>query len=115
MRNRECASFLDRGKASFDCVFMLAFIHHLQVTEGIPLREIFQVAYEFTTSLFIVEFVDPEDGMFKQLTRGREELHAGLTQTAFELECETHFEIMRSLSLPGTSRTLYALKRRNRA
>jgi hypothetical protein len=58
----------------------------------------------------VVEFVGPEDEMFRQLTRGREELHAGLDEKVFEQICTVRFDILRSLSLPDTTRKLYALK-----
>jgi hypothetical protein len=91
---------------------MLALIHHLLVTERIPLNEILNLASELTTSLLIVEFVAPQDRMFQELTRGREHLHSSLSEAEFERACSEHFEILRSLALPGTNRRLYALKRK---
>ena len=111
-RNGECPSFLDRALGAFDCVLMLAVIHHLHVTERIPLEEIFKLASELTTSLLVVEFVGPEDEMFQQLTRGREDLHKGLSERVFEQACAAHFEIAQSLSLPRTHRKLYALRKK---
>src|SRR5205085_2914398 len=46
--NAECRSFLDRASGSFDCVLMLAVIHHLLVTERIPLEEILRLLSELT-------------------------------------------------------------------
>jgi SAM-dependent methyltransferase len=111
-RNRECPSFLDRATGTFDGVLMLALLHHLLVTERIPLREILVLAAELTTALLIIEFVAPQDAMFRRLTRGRDELHATLNERAFEEACAAHFEIVRSLALPGTQRTLYCLKKK---
>jgi SAM-dependent methyltransferase len=111
-RNRECPSFLERAIGAFDGVLMLAVTHHLLVTERIPLEEILRLASELTTSLLVVEFVAPQDEMFRQLTRGRDHLHAGLNEVVFEQACAAHFEIVRSLPLPGTHRRLYALRRK---
>src|SRR5205085_12268830 len=105
-RNLECASFLDRAAGGFDCVLMLAVLHHFLVTERIPLDEILRLASELTTSLVIIEFVPPDDEMFRHLTRGRDQLHAGLNQEAFEKACVPYFEIVTSLALPGTKRRL---------
>ena len=77
-RNSECPSFLDRATGAFDGVLMLALIHHLLVTERIPLEEILRLAHDVTNSLLVIEFVDPKDDMFRRLTRGRENLHAAL-------------------------------------
>lgn len=111
-RNSECPSFLDRAVGAFDGVLMLAVIHHLLVTERIPLEEILRLASELTTALLVIEFVAPEDDMFRRLTRGREELHAALNEKMFEQACAAHFDIVRSLPLPGTNRRLYCLKRK---
>jgi SAM-dependent methyltransferase len=111
-RNRECASFLERATGSFDCVLMLALIHHLMVTERIPLDEVLGLAAELTTSHAIVELVLPQDEMFRQLTRGRDHLHKDLTQESFERACRRQFEIVKSKALPETYRRLYALSKK---
>ena len=114
-RNGECPAFLDRATGAFDGVLMLALIHHLLVTERIPLEEILRLAYELTHSLLMIEFIEPRDDMFRRLTRGREELHATLDATMFEQACTPYFEIVRSLALPGTQRRMYCLKRKGGA
>ena len=114
-RNRECPAFLTRATGTFDAVLMLALVHHLLVTERIPLEEILRLAAELTTSLLVVEFIPPEDKMFRQLARGREELHLALNHEVFEAACAAQFDIVKSLLLPGTQRRLYGLKRKGGA
>jgi SAM-dependent methyltransferase len=111
-RNSECPSFLDRATGAFDGVLMLAVIHHMLVTERIPLEEILRLASELTTSLLVIEYVGPEDGMFRRLARGREGLHASLSEHVFEGACTKYFDIVRSLPVPGGRRRLYCLKRK---
>lgn len=111
-RNRECLSFLERTRGRFDCVLMLAVIHHLLVTERVPLSEILEVAAEMTTDLCVVEFIGPDDSMFKRLVRGREHLFAALTQPAFESVCRHRFDIVRTQHVEGTKRWLYLLRKR---
>jgi SAM-dependent methyltransferase len=111
-RNNESASFLGRAAGAFDGVLMLALIHHLLVTERIPLEEIVRLAAQLTNQLLVIEFIEPTDAMFRRLTRGRESLHAALTAPVFEHACAEHFEIVRSLALPGTQRRIYCLKRK---
>jgi len=110
-RNRECPSFLERTRGRFDCVLMLAVIHHLLITERVPLSEILDLAAEITTDLCVVEFIGPDDSMFKRLLRGREHLFAALTQPAFEAECLRRFEIVRTQHVEGTARWLYLLRK----
>ncbi len=40
--NGETPSFLDRACGSFDAVMMLATIHHMLVTERVPLDDYFE-------------------------------------------------------------------------
>ena len=111
-RNREWPSFLDRARGSFDMVFMLAVIHHMLVTERVPLNDIIDLAAEITTDSLIIEFVSPEDSMFRRLVRGRDELYRGLTVEVFENQCRRRFDTVRSHHLEGTTRWLYWLRRK---
>ena len=110
--NCEWPSFLDRARGAFDAVLMLAVVHHMLVTERVPLDDIIDLAAELTRDLLVIEFVAPEDSMFRRLTRGREELHRGLTADVFETSCRRHFEVAAAQHLDGTSRWLYALRKR---
>ena len=111
-RNRECPSFLDRARGSFDCVFMLGVIHHLLVTERIPLSEILSLASELTTDSLVIEFVAPDDKMFRRITRGRDHLFTDLTKETFEQASREQFDIVRCERLDQTSRWLYLMKKK---
>jgi SAM-dependent methyltransferase len=111
-RNEECSSFLDRARGNFDMVFMLAVIHHMLVSERIPLSQILQLASELTTNLLIVEFVAPEDPMFRLLTRGRDHLHEDITVQNFETTSRRFFQIARSARLGQSDRWIYLLRKK---
>lgn len=111
-RNEECSSFLSRAHGKFDAVLMLAVIHHMLVTERVPLADILDLAAELTTNILVIEYVAPDDSMFQRLTRGREELHKDLTAELFESLCRRHFEIVRVQHVEGTARRLYLLRKR---
>jgi ribosomal protein L11 methylase PrmA len=111
-RNEECSSFLDRARGSFDVVLMLAVIHHMLVSERIPLQEILRLAWELTKNILIVEFIAPSDQMFRVLTRGREQLHKDLTVERFEQNASQLFEIVRSRRLGESDRWIYLLRKR---
>jgi SAM-dependent methyltransferase len=111
-RNQECGSFLERARGKFDAVLMLAVIHHMLVTERVPLSDIIHLAAELTTDILVIEFISPEDSMFQRLTRGREELHKDLTPALFEDFCKTHFDIVRTQHVEGSTRWLYLLRKR---
>jgi len=108
-RNREHASFLERANQHFDCVLMLAVIHHLLVTERIPLSEIIELAVDLTTKYLVIEYIGPEDRMFKILTRGREHLYTFLDRDFFEQTCQKYFKIAHYQQIDKSSRWLYIL------
>src|SRR5262249_44357438 len=74
-RKQVCDSFLDRVGALdggvFDLVLMLAVIHHMLVTERIPLKKIFSLVAEVARESAVIKFVGPADPMFKRIVRGR--------------------------------------------
>jgi SAM-dependent methyltransferase len=111
-RNQECAPFLDRARGRFDLVLMLAVIHHMLVTERIPLEDILDLAAELTTTLLVIEFIEPKDSMFQRLVRGREELHKDLTPAVFEAAFQKHFDRVGVRHVEGSSRWLYLLRKR---
>ena len=111
-RNQECPGFLDRARGAFDAVVMLAVIHHMLVNERIPLEQILDLAAELTTQLLVIEFVAPDDSMFRRLTRGRDHLFTDLNPSRFEAVCLRHFEIVRSQHQARTSRWLYLLRKK---
>jgi SAM-dependent methyltransferase len=110
-RNEECPSFLERARGAFDCVLMLAVIHHMLVTERVPLPDIIDTIAEITTDHLILEFVGSEDSMFRRIARGRDHLHTGLNEQVFENECRRRFDVVRRQHVPGTERWLYLLRR----
>ncbi|MBI2679302.1 MAG: class I SAM-dependent methyltransferase [Candidatus Koribacter versatilis] len=110
-RNAEAPSLLERARGQFDLVLMLAVIHHMLVSERVPLEDILELAADLTCDAAVIEYVDPSDGMFRRLTRGRDALHAGLTRASFEQAAARRFQIVRSLE-QGT-RTLYFLRKKN--
>jgi SAM-dependent methyltransferase len=110
--NAESRSFLDRATGSFDLVLMLAILHHLLVTERIPLPEIVRLAARLSTHYLVIEYVSKEDPMFRKLTRGREILHQDYTREYFEAVCQERFSIIKKQQVQGDLRCLYLLERR---
>jgi SAM-dependent methyltransferase len=111
-RNQECAPFLERARGRFNLVLMLAVIHHMLVTERVPLTDILDLAAELTTDLAVIEFIEPSDSMFQRLVRGREDLHKDLSPTVFEAAFRKHFDQVRVQHVEGSTRWLYLLRKR---
>ena len=108
-RNGECPSFLARAGGRFKAVFALALLHHLMVTERIPLAEVMALLAKLTTGIAVVEFVAPDDPNFIRLCRGREALYGDLTEAAFVDACRDRFTIVERQPLQSGTRTLFLL------
>lgn len=111
-RNEEFPSFLDRARGHFDAVLMLAVLHHLLVTDRVPLDSVLETAAELTRDLLVIEFVGTDDPMFRKIARGREALHADLTPASFEAAASVRFELVRRQPVEGSSRILYLYRKR---
>jgi SAM-dependent methyltransferase len=111
-QNKERRSFLDRCAGSFDAVMMLAVLHHLLAVGQIPLDTILDVVAGMTGNLLVIEYVPPEDPMFRRLMRGRDGLYSWLTEELFERTCIRNFEISASLGFKGNGRRIYAMRKR---
>ncbi len=110
--NAECASFLERAQNSFDMVLMLAVLHHLLVTERVPLPEILRMITQLNSRYVIIEYVSKDDPMFHKIARGRDALHSYFTREYFESACRQWFTILRKQQVQGDLRWLYLLERR---
>jgi hypothetical protein len=111
-RNQECASFLDRARGAFDLVMMLAVVHHMLVTERIPLEDLLELADELSREYVLIEFVAPQDPMFQRIVRGRDELYSHISPAWFEAVALSRFELVRSTRIDGLNRWLYLFRRR---
>jgi SAM-dependent methyltransferase len=110
-RNREQESLLGRAAGRFDLVLMLAVVHHLRVTEGVPVAEQFDAVASITRRHLLVEYVPVGDPMFAALARGREPLYADCVRPEFEATLLQRFQIERKHELPN-GRVLYLARKR---
>ncbi len=110
-RNAENLSLLERSRGRFDCVLMLGLIHHLLLSEQIPLPEILSLVRELTASWAVVEWVPASDPRFVDLLRGRDDLYGHLDEAAFTQAAMEHFTVVLREALPN-GRILFLLQAR---
>jgi SAM-dependent methyltransferase len=108
-RNREWLSLLDRAQGRFDCVMMLGLIHHLLVTDQIPLPEVAGLLRDLTARWVVVEWVPPSDPRFAEIVRGRDDLYEHLNEAEFVAAVERHFSIATRQQLKN-GRVLFLLE-----
>lgn len=111
--NAENPSFLERARGRFDAVFMLALVHHLMVTDQIPLGEVLSLAAALTRRHLVLEYVSPDDPQFRRLARGRDALYCHLTREHFEEAAAGLFRIEACHKLGSQGRWLYFLEKRH--
>ncbi len=107
-QNQETLSFLDRSRKTFDGVLVLAALHHLLVTEGIPCEEILRLFAQLTRGWCVIEYVPPIDKGFQALSRGRD--YSFFTQQYFEKCLEGKFKLIQKHPIENSTRVLYLLE-----
>ena len=108
-QNQERISLIERGPA--DTVLALALIHHLAISNNVPLAKIAAFLASICDSL-IVEFVPKSDSQVQRLLSTREDIFPRYEQQAFEADFGQYFAIQSSVRIRGSERTLYLMKER---
>jgi ribosomal protein L11 methylase PrmA len=105
--NQERDSFAQRGPA--DLAFALALVHHLAISNNVPLVRV----AEYFASLckwLVIEFVPKSDSQVRKLLKSREDIFDQYTQEGFEQALSTCFEIRETVQVKDSERTLYLLQ-----
>ena len=108
--SRERESFIDRAPA--DVVLALALIHHLAISNNVPLASIAEFFSELAPAL-ILEFVPKRDSQTKMLLASRLDIFDDYHEEGFEAAFERFFNIRRKEPVEHTERTLYLLERKS--
>jgi SAM-dependent methyltransferase len=108
--NGETLPFLQRIEGRFDLVLMLAVIHHLILTNGIPIEKVLELAAKITCRYAIIEYVGAEDPMRLRLSRGRDSINREITLDRFEAACAKHFQTVSSERIGSSERWMYFLE-----
>ena len=106
--NQERMSISERGPT--DAVMALALIHHLAISNNVPL----QMLAEFFSSLgrwLIIEFVPKSDSQVKRLLATREDIFPEYTSEGFEEIFGQFFSIHTSEAIKDSNRSLYLMER----
>ena len=108
--NTERMSILERGPA--DTVMALALIHHLAISNNVPLEHLAEF-FAGACQTLIIEFVPKEDSQVQRLLATREDIFPNYDQSGFEAAFAAHFEIEERAEVDGSQRVLYRMTNRN--
>ncbi|MBI2270062.1 MAG: SAM-dependent methyltransferase [Bacteroidetes bacterium] len=106
--NKERDPVFKRGAA--DLVMALALVHHLAITNNLPLNRIASFFNDITKHL-VIEFVPKEDANAQKLFRSKADIIPDYTVENFEAEFSNYFAIKEKIKLAGTERVLYLMRR----
>lgn len=105
--HRERLSLADRGPA--DVVLSLGLIHHLAISNNVPLSQV--AAYFRTlTRRLVIEWVPKEDSQVQKLLATRPDIFPDYVQAKFESDFANQFRILQKVTVEGTCRTLYLME-----
>lgn len=107
--NGERSSIEQRAQA--DTVMALALIHHLAISNNLPLGRIAEYLGRLCVSL-IIEFVPKSDHKVQKLLATREDVFPDYTPECFERDFGRIFEIVDSQKITESERVVYLMTRR---
>ncbi len=105
--NQERDAFDVRGPA--DMVLALALIHHLAISNNVPLP---QLADYFANlgKRFVIEFVPKSDSQVQKLLVSREDIFPKYTREGFEAAFKQRFKICEAVNVHESERVLYLME-----
>lgn len=107
--NQERMSLLER--APTDTVFALALIHHLAISNNLPLYKMAEFFHMICNSL-IIEFVPKSDTQVQRLLENREDIFTNYNQKIFENEFSKYFSILEFKKIINSERSLYLMRKK---
>jgi ribosomal protein L11 methylase PrmA len=107
--NRERMSLAERGPA--DMVLALAVIHHLAISNNVPLNRIAGFLNNICNTL-VIEFIPKSDPKVRKLLATREDVFPDYQQESFEKEFGRLFSIQAKVNISESQRTLYLMARK---
>jgi SAM-dependent methyltransferase len=108
--NGESLSFLERAEGRFDLVLLLGVLHHLQVSDQIPVERIAALSARLTRQWLVAEWIPADDPMFRALLRGRDALYGWLNEHVFLAAFSRWFRTIERQVLPN-GRVLYLFEK----
>lgn len=107
--NKERISLIKRGPV--DTAFSLALIHHLAITNNLPIGKIADF-FDSICSYLIIEFVPKDDSQIQRMLSTREDIFPDYTKEVFEKEFKKYFTIKQVEKIKDSKRTLYLMEKR---
>jgi len=99
-----------RNRAKPDAVIMLAVVHHLAISNNVPLMDIARWLSSLTDNL-IIEFVPKADHQVAVLLATRADIFTHYSEQGFEDAFSKFFKVMQKNQIASSERILYYMKK----
>jgi hypothetical protein len=106
-QNKERSSLVERGPA--DTVLALALIHHLAISNNLPLNRIAEF-FSKICNFLIIEFVPKTDSQVQKLLMNRKDIFNEYDKENFENIFQHFFTLEMKVNINGSERILYLYK-----
>jgi len=106
-QSRERLSLLERGPAG--AVMALALIHHLAISNNVPLNRLASF-FQALSQWLVIEFVPKQDSQVQRLLSNREDIFPDYTQESFEQAFSACFRMQRKAAVHESERCLYLME-----
>jgi len=107
--NRERDSLMERAPA--DMVLALAVIHHLAISNNVPLAQLADF-FADTGKWLVIEFVPKSDSQVQKLLMSRKDIFPDYTRESFEDTFAEKFTLHEKIAVNESERFLYLMKRK---
>lgn len=99
-------------RAKSDLALALALVHHLAISNNLPLTLISSYFAKLAPNL-IIEFVPKSDSQVQRLLAAREDIFPNYTKAGFEAAFANDWEIVKALPVQDSDRILYLMRQRH--
>jgi ribosomal protein L11 methylase PrmA len=109
--NKERSSLKNRPHP--DAILALALIHHLAISNNIPLYRIAKFLSKLSDNL-IIEFVPKNDSQVKKMLEPRKDIFVDYDEKHFEMEFKSHYNIIAKEKIEDSERIIYQMKKKDK-
>jgi len=88
----------------------LALIHHLTISNNLPLNKVSEF-FEKICNHLIIEFIPKTDSQVKRLLLNREDIFPDYNQENFEKEFSNNFKIIEFFNMQDSERVIYSMEK----
>ncbi len=107
--NHERMTLMERGPVS--TIFALAIVHHLAISNNVPLERIAEFFSELCQYL-IIEFIPKSDSQVQKLLTNREDIFIDYTPEGFEKSFVLYFSMIEKEKVTDSERVIYLFKKK---